>query len=270
MSRLALAVFLLLPLCACPPWASSGADASAAVASAEPGDGGWHLTPAALDAWLRYQAALNAQSSPDRRDGGADAGRADGGTAGDAGRAATLADGADAGPGATLSDGGAAGASGDGGGTASGAAAGGGDATGRAAGSGDAGGAARAAPAGDAVHEEVRRRARLERDLRLKSGLSQDDLDHIEELVGAVVAQRTLARISGVEALRELQKAGAALKDEPRKQAERALADLDARAREAEQLSAERGRFGDENVNVLLGRIAEVERVWEQLLSGPQ
>lgn len=192
-----LAIPFLLFACACPPRAPAAADASVVVGDAGEADGGWHLTAPALDAWLRYQAALAAQAPPERRDAGAGA---------DAGRAAA-----------------------------------------------------------EAVREDVRRRARLERDLRERSGLTQDELERIEELVGAVVAQRTLARISGVEAVRELQAAAAGLKDQPKAQAELALADLEARAKLAEQYGAERARFGDQNVDVLLGRLPEVEQAWDAM-----
>lgn len=181
-----LAIPLLLLLSACPPRAQAPADASAAGEDAGQADGGWRLTPARLDAWLRYQSALNAQA-PERRDGGA-------------------------------------------------------------------------------LREEVRRRALLERGLRATHGLTQEDLDRLEELVGAVVARRALARISGVEAVRELERAAAGLKDAPRAQAEQALAELKERASQAERFSAERARFGDASVDVVLGRLADVEQTWDAML----
>ena len=73
------------------------------------------------------------------------------------------------------------------------------------------------------LREEVQRRARLDERFRADAGLAEEDVDGIEELVGAVVAQRNISRITGAEALKELERATNELKDEPRAQAQKAL-----------------------------------------------
>ncbi len=116
------------------------------------------------------------------------------------------------------------------------------------------------------LREEVQRRARLDERFRADAGLAEEDVDGIEELVGAVVAQRNISRITGAEALRELERATNELKEEPRAQAQKALAEIRAKSAPAAGLVEERARYGDENVRVLLTREAEVTKTWDALM----
>lgn len=116
------------------------------------------------------------------------------------------------------------------------------------------------------LRDQVRRRARAELAARADAGLSEDDVDRVEELVAAVAVQRNIARLTGADALRDFERAAGNLKDEQRLQAVRALANLKARVQQAAALDAERARFGDETVRVLLTREADVIKTWDALM----
>lgn len=110
-------------------------------------------------------------------------------------------------------------------------------------------------------------RARREVAARTWAGLSEAELDEVEELVAAVVSQRTLARLTGAEALREFERMTSALKPEQRQKVEAAFGDAKARAGQS-SLEPERAKFGDEAVSAVLAREAEITAVWEGLLDG--
>ena len=118
------------------------------------------------------------------------------------------------------------------------------------------------------LRDEVRRRARAEQTLRADAGLSVEAMDAIEDVIAAVVAQRSIGRITGADAVREFERAAADLKDEQRAQALKALGELKARSQAGASLQAVRAKFGDEAVDAVLAREAEATRAWESLLEG--
>ncbi|MBE2249543.1 MAG: hypothetical protein IAE78_08330 [Myxococcus sp.] len=126
--------------------------------------------------------------------------------------------------------------------------------------------ALRAGP--DAGPEDAREKATRERAVRLAAGLSERDVDELEELIGAVVTQRTIGRLTGADAMRGFEKVAAGLPLEQRQRVEAAFGDVKARAQQGSALEAERARFGDEAVALVLAREAELTEVWDWLLNG--
>lgn len=120
----------------------------------------------------------------------------------------------------------------------------------------------------DGGEPDAKTKAKAERALRERLGLTEPELEHLEALISAVVAQRTIGRLTGAEAVREFDKATIALKPEQRQKVEQAFGDVRTRAQQAASLEAERARFGDEAVSLVLAREAEVTATWDSLLDG--
>lgn len=112
----------------------------------------------------------------------------------------------------------------------------------------------------------IKRLSVLERDSRQRAGLSEAELDSLEECISAVVAQRTIAKLTGAEAVRDFDKVTLGLKPEQRQKVEAAFGDVRAKAQHAASLEAERAKFGEEAVSVVLAREAEVTATWNSLL----
>jgi len=106
-------------------------------------------------------------------------------------------------------------------------------------------------------------RARRERAVRLDAGLSEEEVDRIEDVVAAVVTARTLSRLTGGDALREFEQATAALTPAQRAQAQKAMADLRSRAQQASGFEAEKARFGADAVEAVTAREADVTKTWD-------
>lgn len=115
---------------------------------------------------------------------------------------------------------------------------------------------------------DMKAKAKRERSLREDLQLSEPELDSIEELVGAVVAQRTISRLTGAEAVKEFDKVTLGLKAEQREKVEQALGDVRTRAQAVASLDAERAKFGADAVAMVLAREAEVTATWDALLDG--
>lgn len=111
-------------------------------------------------------------------------------------------------------------------------------------------------------------RARRERSVRSTAGVSESEIDTVETLIGAVVTQRTIAKLTGAEALKEFERATGTLKPEQRQKVEAAFGEVKSRAAQSATLEAERATFGDDAVNAVLAKEAEVTAMWEQLLEG--
>ncbi|MEW6435171.1 MAG: hypothetical protein AB1730_27030 [Myxococcota bacterium] len=132
-------------------------------------------------------------------------------------------------------------------------------------------GAAALAPVarGDAgpvtARDEVKARARAEAALRADAGLTAEQVDRIEALVAAVVTQRTLAKLSGGDALEPFEGALAELGPEQRAKAEAALTELRGQA-PAASLAAAEAEFGADAVRLVLTREPEVTKTWDALL----
>ena len=122
--------------------------------------------------------------------------------------------------------------------------------------------------AGKSVRAEVLSRARFEEGSRLVAGLSEDDVDRIEDLVAALVMSRGLERVTGGESPLDLERALAGLKIERRAEVAAALADLRARSPvdAGGPLSELRQRVGAEPFEALLAREPELTAGWESLL----
>lgn len=123
-----------------------------------------------------------------------------------------------------------------------------------------------AAPDGGAL--DAKGKAKAERELRSGLGLSEGELDHLETLIAAVVAQRTISRLTGAEAVREFERVTLSLKPEQRQKVEQAFGDVRTRAAQTASLDAERATFGDAAVSLVLAREAELTAVWDSLLDG--
>ncbi|MFZ5439098.1 MAG: hypothetical protein ACOZQL_03775 [Myxococcota bacterium] len=112
---------------------------------------------------------------------------------------------------------------------------------------------------------ELRQRARLEAALLADAGLTEAQADAIEAVVAAVVAERSVARITGAEALQQFKAGLAQLAPEQRAKAEAALADLQSKAAPG-SLAPLEAQFGADVVRVVLDRETEVTKTWDALL----
>lgn len=115
---------------------------------------------------------------------------------------------------------------------------------------------------------DMKTKAKRERALREALQLSEPELDALEELVGAVVAQRTISRLTGAEAVKEFDKVTLGLKAEQREKVEQAFGDVRTRAQAVASLDAERAKFGVDAVAMVLAREAEVTATWDALMDG--
>ena len=115
---------------------------------------------------------------------------------------------------------------------------------------------------------DAKGKALRERAVRAEAGLTEADVDRLEELIGAVVTQRTIGKLTGAEALRGFDKVTLTLKPEQRQKVEEAFGDVKARAQQGASLDAERAKFGDDAVTLVLAREAELTEVWNSLLNG--
>lgn len=115
------------------------------------------------------------------------------------------------------------------------------------------------------ARDEVKARSHAEAALRADAGLTAEQVDRIEALVAAVVTQRTLAKLSGGDALVKFEGALEELGPEQRAKAEAALTELKAKA-PAPSLAAAEAEFGADAVRLVLTREAEVTKTWNALL----
>ncbi len=111
-------------------------------------------------------------------------------------------------------------------------------------------------------------RAKRERALRVDAGLSEDDIDFIEDLVAAVVTARNLAKLTGADAMRDFEQAAVALTPAQKSQSAQAMAGIRARAAQAASLEAEKARFGSANVEAVLAREGECTKTYDAMVEG--
>lgn len=112
---------------------------------------------------------------------------------------------------------------------------------------------------------DVKARAHAEAALLADAGLTVDQVDRIEALVAAIVTERTLAKLSGGDALQQFEGALAGLSPEQRAKAEAALTDLEAKT-PVGSLAKVEDEFGADAVRLVLTREAEVTKTWDALL----
>jgi hypothetical protein len=134
-----------------------------------------------------------------------------------------------------------------------------------------AGGGAHARDAGAAALAAVRVvevRALAEERARKESGLSEADLAWIEPMVIDIVAARSLARSLDAQAqISELEAMKGELQGDVREGIEQTVEELKAQQAEGLRLSEQRARYGDANVDRVLGREEELTRAYEQWLA---
>ncbi len=112
---------------------------------------------------------------------------------------------------------------------------------------------------------ELRRRARDEAVLLGAAGLTSDQADALEAVVAAVVAERSVAKLTGADALQQFKVGMQQLSVEQRVKAEAAMADLQAKTAQG-SLTGVEAQFGAEAVRTVLTREAEVTKTWDALL----
>lgn len=120
----------------------------------------------------------------------------------------------------------------------------------------------------DGGRAELLALARAEFEARKRLGLTEVDLERTDEVVAAVVAQRTIATLTGAQAVKEFERVTQGLSPEQRQKVEQAFGDVRTRAQQVASLEAERARFGGPAVDLVLAREAEVTQVWNSLMDG--
>lgn len=111
-------------------------------------------------------------------------------------------------------------------------------------------------------------KAKRERALRVDAGLSEAEIDVIEDLVAALVTQRNLAKLTGVDALRDFEQAAVAMTSAQKEQTGKAMAGARVRAAQAASLEAEKNRFGTANVEAFLSREADLTKTYDAMVEG--
>jgi len=115
----------------------------------------------------------------------------------------------------------------------------------------------------------VRRQAQARRDARQKSGLGEDQVAAIERMVSDVLGQRLYARSVDPAAMqRQLEEVVAKVPAEARGEFQQAIDQLRARSQASQALAAERSRYGDANVNLILAHEGELQKHWTAMAAG--
>jgi hypothetical protein len=126
-------------------------------------------------------------------------------------------------------------------------------------------GAIAVGPRGDGGSHPALRRARLEQAALADAGLSFAEAQAVEALVAAVVAERTVERLTATAPLARF---GPALGTMGPEQRARAQAALEEPRADGGALQALQARLGVRPVKAVLAREVEVTRAWEALLEG--
>jgi hypothetical protein len=108
-------------------------------------------------------------------------------------------------------------------------------------------------------------RARAELALLADAGLTVEQVDALEGVISAVVAERNVSKLTGADALAQFKAGLAQLSPEQRARAEAALAELQARSPQG-SLAPVEAQFGADAVRVVLTREVEVTKAWDALL----
>ncbi|MHB8877607.1 MAG: hypothetical protein ACYC8T_28280 [Myxococcaceae bacterium] len=121
--------------------------------------------------------------------------------------------------------------------------------------------------ANDAV-DSIGRKEEAEEAARKDSGLSEREVEQLEQLVGELLAKRSLARTMNFEAtLKQMEELRAGLPKEQQAGLDQSLAELKKQQEEAKSLKEERDRFGSANVDLVLAREAELAKNQDKLMN---
>jgi hypothetical protein len=112
-------------------------------------------------------------------------------------------------------------------------------------------------------------RARREEQARAASGLSDEDVRLIDEMVSSVVARRMVSKLTASQAFNPDPKVLGSLTPEQRKRLEEASAAYKAAQTNAQDLADERKKFGSANIDLLLTREAEIIKNWSAMMGMP-
>jgi|CXWL01.1.fsa_nt_gi hypothetical protein len=110
-------------------------------------------------------------------------------------------------------------------------------------------------------------RAQRDERARVVSGLTARELDDLEELVASLAQKRWLARWAGGEEVTDKIEAWAEeATDEHKKVVAGTLEALKAKAQAREDLTAQRTRFGEANVTLVLKHEAKLFELWQAMM----
>ena len=120
----------------------------------------------------------------------------------------------------------------------------------------------------NAAMKLIESKAKAEEAARKEAGLSEEDVNGLAEVVTAVISQRQLAQaLQTEEELKKLEEMQAKLTPEQREELEPQLAAMRERNEELQKLVEVRRTYGDANVDMVLGREADLAKNYQDMLS---
>ena len=130
-------------------------------------------------------------------------------------------------------------------------------------------GSSRSVDGGASSNAQVLARALADTEMRNDAGLSESQVDGIEEMVADFVAARGTVKLTGADAMAEFERVAAGMPFDQRKRAEAALAELKTKAPVQVQLSLGPlyAKYGKPSVDAVVAQEADVTHAWEQLMN---
>jgi hypothetical protein len=120
----------------------------------------------------------------------------------------------------------------------------------------------------NAAMKLIESKAKAEETARKEAGLTEEDINGLAEVVTAVVSQRQLAQaLQTEEELKKLEEMQAKLTPEQREELEPQLAAMRERNEELQKLVEVRRTYGDANVDMVLGREADLAKNYQDMLN---
>jgi len=120
----------------------------------------------------------------------------------------------------------------------------------------------------NAAMKLIESKAKAEETARKEAGLTEEDINGLAEVVTAVISQRQLAQaLQTEEELQKLEEMQAKLTPEQREELEPQLAAMRERNEELQKLVEVRRTYGDANVDLVLGREADLAKNYQDMLS---
>ncbi len=111
------------------------------------------------------------------------------------------------------------------------------------------------------------KQAEAEEQARNESGMGADKLEQVEDLVSAIVSKRMVAKpLNQEQLISDMEKMKANVPAESAKEFEESIAQMKAQAAELKNLTEERKRYGDGNVDLVLAREADLISDYEKWL----